>query len=61
MKSNAKIIIYIAGVILLGLTYYPLKAELPNWLFVLVAILYLITLRLVAEYISNKIMKNNET
>jgi uncharacterized protein (DUF983 family) len=60
MKSNAKIIIYIAGVILLGLIYYPLKTELPSWLFVLVAIIYLITLRLVAEYINNKIMKNNE-
>ncbi len=56
MKANMKFIIYLLGVAILGLIYYPLKGALPAWLFVAVAIGYLLILRLLAEYIHKRVV-----
>ena len=61
MKENIKTIIYLIGVVLFGLAYYPFKEALSAWLFVVVAISYLLIIRLLAEYIHKQITGKRET
>jgi hypothetical protein len=51
---NTAWVIFIIGLIPLGLAYYPLKAALEPWLFILLAVVYLVSIRLVSEYLSKK-------
>ncbi len=55
MKKNIKFIIYLFGVAILGVAYYPLGGALSTWLFIVVAIGYLLILRLLAEDIHKRV------
>jgi len=55
---NIALVILIIGLIPFGLAYYPLKAILESWLFVLVAILYLVLIWIVSEYLNRKYFSN---
>jgi hypothetical protein len=47
MKPSSQFVIYVVGVVLLGLFYAPLKAALGGeWLFLLCVVGYLLALRL---------------
>lgn len=61
MKENIKTIIYLLGVVIFGLAYYPIKEALPAWLFIVVAISYLLIIRLLAEYTHKRITGKRET
>lgn len=61
MKEKIKTIIYLIGVVIFGLAYYPLKEALSSWLFVVVAISYLLIIRLLAEYIHKRNTGKRET
>jgi hypothetical protein len=56
---NIAWVIFVIGLIPLGLAYYPLKAILEPWLFVLVAVLYLVSIRVVAEYLNKKFFSSS--
>jgi len=60
MKNNIKTIIYLIGMVLFGLAYYPFKEALSSWLFV-VAISCLLIIRILAEYIHKQITEKRET
>ena len=54
MKTNKSWIFFILGLIPFGIFYYPIKAALEPWLFVSLAIIYLIVLRIVSDYLGTK-------
>ena len=60
MKKNIRFIIYLFGVAMLALVYYPLKGALSTGLFVTVVISYLLALRLLGEYIQKRVARKTE-
>ena len=58
---NIAWVIFVVGLIPLGIAYYPLKEMLEPWLFVLVAVLYLITIRIASEYLKRKYFTSGDS
>jgi hypothetical protein len=59
-KDNVEGLVYFVGVILLGLFYYQLKRVIqPEWLFVVVAITWLLVLRFVGAVFKKRLVASN--
>jgi VIT1/CCC1 family predicted Fe2+/Mn2+ transporter len=53
MKQNPQFIVYLVGVVMLGLFYAPLKSALGGqWLFLLSVVGYLLALRLLGVWVA---------
>jgi hypothetical protein len=52
-----EVIVYTLGVSILGLAYYQLKAAMSGWVFVTVALAYLVVVRLVGFLIARRLGK----
>ena len=60
MKQNPQFIVYLVGVVLLGLFYAPVKSALGGqWLFLLSVVGYLLALRLLAAWVG-KVRRQRE-
>ena len=60
MKQNPQFIVYLVGVVLLGLFYAPVKTALGGqWLFLLSVVGYLLALRLFAAWVA-KVRRQKE-
>jgi len=59
-KHNVEFIVYLAGVVLLGLFYYPLKAAIqPPWLFVVVAVGWVLALRVIGRFMKKRLVRDS--
>lgn len=54
-RRNVEFVIYLAGVMLFGLVYYPLKAAIGSpWLFVVIALAWIAVVRLAGAFVRRK-------
>ena len=59
---NPSWVVFMIGMIPFALLYYPIKGFFENkWIFVLVAITYLLVLRFVSETVSNKFFSTEDS
>ena len=60
MRQNPQFIVYLIGIVLLGLFYGPVKSALGGeWLFLLAGVSYLLALRLLGAWIA-KVRRQRE-
>jgi hypothetical protein len=52
MRLRTEGVVYLIGVVVLGLAYYPLKTMLPWTLFVVLGLAYLVLLRVLGRVIA---------
>ena len=60
MKFNVAWVVYILGMLPLAFACYPLKDLLPPYGFVAAAVVYLIALRLLAEYLADRFERRRD-
>jgi predicted ABC-type exoprotein transport system permease subunit len=60
MKLGPQFLVYLVGIIVLGLLYVPMKSALGGqWLFVLAVVCYLLALRLLGFWLAKARLKRD--
>ena len=60
MRLRTEGVVYLLGVVALGLGYYPLKSVLPPILFIALALVYLVLLRLLGRAIAKRLNRADD-